>query len=113
MKQPIIIVAMAWKHAIVLQTGLYLLCPDLNKLIIFEGGCGRLLSVECSLQETACPARVFTLQLGWQREQENSADIQGTMCIISEVLHPMPVTPPHQTLSLYTHLLPSEAQHTA
>ena len=44
-----------------------------------------MLSVEYSLQDTARPAQVFTLQLGWQKEHESSSDILNTMTTISEV----------------------------
>ena len=52
------------------------------------GGCGRLLPVVHTLQATSKPARVFTLQLGWQKEQEDSEAILDTLSTISEVLDP-------------------------
>lgn len=57
-----------------------------------SGGCGRLLPVEYRLQ--ARPARVFTLQLGWQKEQEDSQDILDTLMTISEVLNSAKSQPP-------------------
>ena len=49
------------------------------------GGCGNLNPVQHSLWKGSLPARVFTLQLGWEKEQESSADIADTLATISEV----------------------------
>jgi hypothetical protein len=33
----------------------------------------------------ATPVRVFTLQLGWEKEREDSRDIRDTMATITQV----------------------------
>jgi hypothetical protein len=38
-----------------------------------------------NLTPPAMPVRVFTLQLGWEKEREDSRDIRDTMATITEV----------------------------
>jgi hypothetical protein len=53
------------------------------------GGCGKLLAVMNNLTPPAMPVRVFTLQLGWEKEREDRQDIRATMATISEVRPPL------------------------
>lgn len=48
--------------------------------------------MEYELQALSGPARVFTLQLGWQKEQEDSQDIFDTLMAISEVMTMQTIT---------------------
>ena len=52
---------------------------------MLAGGCGQLLPVVQKLKTGSRPAKLFTIQLGWQKEQEDSDDILDTMTAISEV----------------------------
>ena len=43
-----------------------------------------------NLSPGAMPVRVFTLQLGWEKEREDARDIRATMATITEVLKSPP-----------------------
>jgi len=43
-----------------------------------------------NLTPPAMPVRVFTLQLGWEKEREDACDIRATMATITEVPPPLP-----------------------
>lgn len=44
-----------------------------------------MLPVMNNLTQPAIPVRVFTLQLGWEKERRDSLDIRNTMATITEV----------------------------
>jgi len=74
----------------------------LTKMVVVTEGCGQLLPVVHGLAPATLPARVFTLQLGWEKEREDAHDVRATMATITEVTPPPPNPTTTRTMIMHT-----------